>query len=141
MAEGLLLRTTGPRSVCNSPEQITNGKVHWPQSQGISVIATLASTDSAVYKQAGHIAACMHWKHPYALLTVNIWTILKTLLLVLVCIRQRLIILGIRESHTTVKCLVPIDPFTGVFNFVCQQVSQATPVTGLWLKQWVLGCP
>ena len=35
-------------SGCNSPEQITNENIHWPQSQGISVIATLASTDSAV---------------------------------------------------------------------------------------------
>ena len=28
-------------SGCKSPEQITNGNVDWPQSQGISVIATL----------------------------------------------------------------------------------------------------
>ena len=45
---GLASKDQATTSGCNSPDQITNGNVHWPQSQGISVIATLASTDSAV---------------------------------------------------------------------------------------------
>ena len=47
-AQSLASKDQATTSGCNSPEQITNGNVHWPQSQGISVIATLASTDSAV---------------------------------------------------------------------------------------------
>ena len=47
-AQSLASKDQATMSGCNSPEQITNGNVHWPQSQGISVIATLASTDSAV---------------------------------------------------------------------------------------------
>ena len=46
--QALASKDQSTTSGCNSPEHITNGNVHLPQSQGISVIATLVSTDSVV---------------------------------------------------------------------------------------------